>query len=102
MKFETTCVVSGDHPSLAGHFPGTPIVPGVVILERVLEALHAENGDSKVIAIPAVKFLTPLLPDQVFSIHLRGVADQTVRFECHRAGQILARGELRCTDERSG
>ena len=29
-----------DHPSLPGHFPGRPIVPGVVMLERVLEAIE--------------------------------------------------------------
>ena len=31
--------IPADHPSLPGHFPGQPIVPGVVVLERVLEAV---------------------------------------------------------------
>ena len=34
-SFEIYRAIRTDHPSLAGHFPGNPIVPGVVILEEV-------------------------------------------------------------------
>jgi len=39
MIFEVCRVIRADHPSLPGHFPGAPLVPGVVILDEVLEAL---------------------------------------------------------------
>ena len=39
MSFEVCRVIRADHPSLPGHFPGAPLVPGVVILDEVLEAL---------------------------------------------------------------
>src|SRR5437879_10590804 len=39
MSFEISRAIRADHPSLAGHFPGTPIVPGVVILDEVAAAL---------------------------------------------------------------
>jgi 3-hydroxyacyl-[acyl-carrier-protein] dehydratase len=39
MNFEGRRTISADHPSLPGHFPGTPIVPGVVILDEILAAL---------------------------------------------------------------
>ena len=36
--------VPHDHPSLPGHFPGRPVVPGVVLLDRVLAAIEAAHG----------------------------------------------------------
>ena len=32
--------IPDDHPSLPGHFPGHPVVPGVVLLDRVLQAIE--------------------------------------------------------------
>ena len=51
------------HPTLEGHFPGHPIVPGVVILDQVIAAFKRERGGScHVHKIPSVKFLSPLEP----------------------------------------
>src|SRR3546814_1133754 len=55
-------VIGDDHPALPGHFPGRPIVPGVVILDRVLDAIEAAHGPLGALRLPQVKFLRPLLP----------------------------------------
>ena len=36
------CRVAADHPALPGHFPGRPIVPGVLLLDAVLQAMRRD------------------------------------------------------------
>ena len=45
-------VIAADHPSLPGHFPGQPVVPGVVVLERVLEAIESGHGPLAALRLP--------------------------------------------------
>lgn len=56
--------VSADHPALAGHFPGRPIVPGVVLLEEVLRIAGRDPAASHGVRIEAARFTAPVLPDQ--------------------------------------
>ena len=61
--------ISMQHASLAGHFPGNPVVPGVVLLDAVAHALSQQVGRAvTVTGMPSVKFLAPLLPEQDFTI----------------------------------
>jgi len=91
--------VSADHPCLAGHFPGNPIVPGVVILDAVLAAARAQLGsDWPLRRLPQIKFLQPLLPGQAALIELTAVAtaadQQRLRFRILREDEVLSSGEL--------
>jgi 3-hydroxymyristoyl/3-hydroxydecanoyl-(acyl carrier protein) dehydratase len=86
--------VPADHPCLAGHFPGDPIVPGVVLLELVEQAARDRFGAQlRVVRFPNVKFLSPLRPDEVMRIVLQGSAAQ-LRFSCHCDTRLLAQGSL--------
>jgi hypothetical protein len=60
------------HPSFAGHFPGAPILPGVVSLDWVLTAVFKALGrfDSPK-RISAVKFLAPFLPDEELTVRYK-------------------------------
>ncbi len=84
-----------DHPSLPGHFPGRPIVPGVVLLERVIEAIECKDGALGPLRLPQVKFIQPLLPDEIANIVLAGGAPRW-RFRVLRGATLLASGEV-CT-----
>lgn len=89
-------VVPADHPCLAGHFPGNPVVPAVVLLDCVARALAGALGRAvRITAIPAVKFLSPLRPGLFFAIDLRIDPDHaSARFRVTLQGAELAQGRL--------
>lgn len=84
--------ISADHPSLPGHFPGQPIVPGVVLLDRIAAALERWRGQS-IAALPQVKFVTPLLPDENAELTLEP-AGPRLRFRIVRNEVLIASGEI--------
>jgi acyl dehydratase len=58
-----------EHPSYAGHFPGYPIVPGIVCLDWLVAQYALAVGQAqRVHAISTVKFLAPVLPGDVLSV----------------------------------
>ncbi|MGH8214980.1 MAG: hydroxymyristoyl-ACP dehydratase [Rhodanobacteraceae bacterium] len=90
--FQTVLRIDAAHPALAGHFPGDPVVPGVVLLERVAAACKAWRGGR--IAKLEAKFLQPLRPDEDAAIVLEG-QDARIRFSVARAdGSAVARGTV--------
>ena len=91
-----SCRVPADHPALAGHFPGAPVVPGVVLIELVAEAIRADHGSMALLSIPTVKFFRPLLPDRTFSIVYWASAADAWSFRCEDADGLYTSGRLRC------
>jgi len=85
--------IPADHPSLPGHFPGRPLVPGVVVLERVVEAIETTHGALGPLRLPQVKFLQPLLPGETARIELDGAAPRW-RFRVLREATLIASGEI--------
>lgn len=90
-------IISADHPCLPGHFPGQPIVPGVVLLDRVIDAVEALHGAMPALRLPQVKFLKPLLPDQQADVEVTGEAPRW-RFKVLRGVDVLASGEIVADD----
>lgn len=90
--------IAADHPSLPGHFPGRPLVPGVLLLDRVLEAIEAGNGPLGALRLPQVKFLQPLLPGEPARVELLPAgepgAEPRWRFRVWRDDTLLASGEV--------
>ena len=96
MTFEVRRVVMADHPSLPGHFPDAPLVPGVLILDEVLAALRDWQTDYELRGIRTVKFHQPLKPEQWFTICLSASNDSPteVNFCCRTEGRVITEGQL--------
>jgi len=89
-----SAVVPGDHPALPGHFPGHPVVPGVVLLELV-EALLADNGYG-VRGCPQVKFLVPVAPQTPLTLRAEISHRTSARFAIDVAGKSAVVGKFAC------
>ena len=96
MTFEVLRLIDASHRSLPGHFPGAPLVPGVVILDEVVAALDEWRQDAQLSSIPNVKFLAPLKPGQLFTISLSATSKNSgqVSFCCRAEERVIVEGRL--------
>jgi len=87
--------VGPDHPALKGHFPGDPMLPGVVVLDRVLTAAEDWLGaDWWTGDLPQVKFISPMRPGDEAIITLVLGADRA-HFTVRCRDATVAQGILK-------
>jgi 3-hydroxyacyl-[acyl-carrier-protein] dehydratase len=91
-RYRTAVCVPPEHPCLPGHFPGHPLVPGVVLLEHVANALR-DWRQQRLVRVVEVKFLVPLHPGEAAELELEDSAGR-IRFAIHREQRVLARGVI--------
>jgi 3-hydroxyacyl-[acyl-carrier-protein] dehydratase len=103
--------VSNNEPQFQGHFPGRPIMPGVLILEAFAQAAvvmmlaaDADAPENQVyyyLGIDNARFKKPVVPgDQLelevmFERAMRGIG----KFNCiaRVAGEVVAEASILCT-----
>jgi 3-hydroxymyristoyl/3-hydroxydecanoyl-(acyl carrier protein) dehydratase len=90
--------IAADHPSLPGHFPGRPIVPGVVLLDQAIAAAESWlEQPLRIASLQQAKFTRPLLPEETATLALT-LKDRELRFEIQRADDRIAQGVLRLAE----
>jgi 3-hydroxyacyl-[acyl-carrier-protein] dehydratase len=63
--------IRADHPAFAGHFPGQPILPGVVLLDEVIAAVESTFCDvAGAITVKTTKFHATVSPGTPLSLRL--------------------------------
>jgi len=88
-------VFAADHPVFAGHFPGTPIVPGVLLLAEALERLAQQSAAPlNCVQIRSAKFLRPVHPGEVVDVELRARDPQHSQLTLSAAGGLIAEARL--------
>ncbi|MDO9202019.1 MAG: 3-hydroxyacyl-ACP dehydratase [Hydrogenophaga sp.] len=88
--------VPPDHPAFAGHFPGRPIVPGVVLLDQALLFAAQMRGEPPADGwqVAQAKFFVPVGPGQTLRFALRTTARGAVAVSVTCEGVEVATGSL--------
>ncbi|MBN9024845.1 MULTISPECIES: 3-hydroxyacyl-ACP dehydratase FabZ [Kaistia] len=100
--------VSFNEPHFQGHFPGHPVMPGVLILEGMAQtagaiciANAAKEGPPRVVylmTIDGAKFRKPVVPGDVLEYHVRKTRSRGAvwKFQCEGivAGTKVAEAEI--------
>ncbi|MFO1394647.1 MAG: hypothetical protein U1F09_12860 [Steroidobacteraceae bacterium] len=86
--------IPADHPCLAGHFPDSPVVPAVVILDEVLSAAGLGQPSLQVESLLQAKFLRPLLPDVVATVRI-GWRERSLLFSVTSGMDTIAVGTFK-------
>ncbi len=88
--------VRGDEFFLRGHFPGTPVVPGVILCEIAAQicgvSLESELATGKKLpfftSIDGVKFRSPVLPGDVLSVEFELISKKPPFFFFEVMGSV--------------
>lgn len=72
--------VTANEPFFQGHFPGAPIMPGVLLLEALAQTggilVHQKGYDKRIavlLNIANAKFRRPVVPGDVVHLHVKGL-----------------------------
>jgi 3-hydroxyacyl-[acyl-carrier-protein] dehydratase len=91
----TALPIAADHPAYAGHFPGTPVLPGVVLLDATLHALEkAGKGASGYWEISSAKFQSAVRPGEPLTLQHETLPNGSVRFAIRTPDRPVANGLL--------
>lgn len=108
--------VTLNEPYFQGHFPGHPIMPGVLILEALAQAtglyafshLVEEGRDSKnylyfFVSIDKAKFRRPVVPGDQLLLHVEYISFRRgmLKMDCKATvdGQLACSAEIMCAEQ---
>ena len=95
-KFEFDICIPATHPALPGHFPGHPIVPGVLLLDELMAATLQHSGQ-EIIGLQHVKFSSVLVPDERAQVLCEMDGDRTnflISLLRENQNVVLAKGKM--------
>jgi 3-hydroxymyristoyl/3-hydroxydecanoyl-(acyl carrier protein) dehydratase len=86
----TSLPIAANHPAYSGHFPGQPVLPGVVLLDA---ALH-ELGCPGKWEVSSTKFQSAVRPGEALTLEHERLPNGSVRFAIRTTDRAVASGVL--------
>jgi 3-hydroxyacyl-[acyl-carrier-protein] dehydratase len=100
--------VTYNEPHFQGHFPGNPVMPGVLIIEGMAQTAGAICGRIRgmdrpprkvlFLTVDKAKFRRPVVPGDIVEFHMTKLAQRRLmwwyRGEAKVAGQLVAQAEV--------
>lgn len=87
--------VPADHPAFPGHFPGRPIVPGVVLVDRAILCAEEMLGRPGLNwQVGNAKFFSPVGPEEALVFALTQKPSGAIAFTVHASTRQVAAGSL--------
>lgn len=93
MSLDVIRRIAPDHPAFPGHFPDQPLLPGVLLLAEVIEALVEHRIDPPALTLESAKFLSPVRPGDTLRISMHA-EPRGWRFEVRNGDTVAASGRL--------
>jgi len=95
MKHVERLDIAPDHPAYEDHFPGAPILPGVVLLDAALLTMAAAGHcDLAAARISAVKFHAVVRPADQLRIEYQVLSNASIQFSILNDDAQVASGTL--------
>ena len=89
-----------DHPCFPGHFPGQPILPGVLLLDRVMSLAQISLGKPlNECTVYNVKFLAAVMPGDVLDVQLTSTNLNEYKFTVRIFQAGGAEGVVACSGQ---
>ncbi|WP_329619127.1 hypothetical protein OG357_00255 [Streptomyces sp. NBC_01255] len=91
-----------DHAAdyMAGHYPGYPILPGVVVMDWVQQAVDSlHDGGLRLHRLDRARFVAPLFPGDILEITLRTRPREPNGEEIHAHARIVRHSDHRLAVE---
>jgi 3-hydroxymyristoyl/3-hydroxydecanoyl-(acyl carrier protein) dehydratase len=90
---ELTLTITAEHPALAGHFPGAPVLPGVLLLDEMVRLVETVAAGGRW-RIGTAKFVRPVHAGETLTLGHEKLPNGSIRFSVLRAGEPVAHGVL--------
>jgi 3-hydroxyacyl-[acyl-carrier-protein] dehydratase len=83
-----------DHPSLTGHFPGEPVIPGVVLLDHIIAIITAKSPNKTLAGLSQIKFVAKAIIGNSLKLNWIKKNENCFSFSLHDGDTLCVKGLL--------